>query len=47
MHVTNYRQVLYLTLVVVLGLCLTQCVQSSRPVEQKWLGLFEQAIDTR
>ena len=32
MHVTIDRRVLYLTLVVVLGLCLTQCLQSSRPV---------------
>jgi hypothetical protein len=38
-HVTIDRRVLYLTLVVVLGLCLTQCLQSSRPVGRNVSGL--------
>lgn len=39
MHVTIYRQVIQLTLLVVLGLCLTQCLQSSRPVGRNVSGL--------
>ena len=39
MHVTIDRQVLYLTLFVVRGLCLTQCLQSSHPVGRNVSGL--------
>ena len=38
-HVTIDRQVLYLTLFVVRGLCLTQCLQSSHPVGRNVSGL--------